>query len=196
MTLTELKTRIEAEALRRQAARDGFTLDAVKSFLGEALVVPPELRGEFPPPPDPPTFRWFAALHGREFVEAGYKVLLGRGPDPQGMEHYLGLLARGDDKAFILGAIAYSGEGRKRDVHVVGLRFRFVLALMRRLPLVGPIFGWLVALATAGARAREARAFEEHASRRLDAIAHFIVQSNSQIAARIEALRSVMESRD
>ena len=196
MTLDELKARIEAEALRRQAARDGFTLEAVKSFLGEALVLPPELREEAAPPPDPPTYAYFAGLHGRDFVEACYSILLGRAPDAQGMEHYLGLLARGEDKAYILGGMVFSGEGRARHVRVAGLTPRFALALARRVPIAGRLFGWLVALASVQARQREARAFEERTARRIEAIGRYAAQSNAQIATRIEALRSVLESRD
>jgi hypothetical protein len=196
MTLAELKAKIEAEALRRQAARDGFTLDAVKSFLGDAFALPPELQPQAPVPPDPPTYAYFAALHGREFVEACYASVLGRAPDAQGMDHYLDLLARGEDKAFILGGIAYSGEGRRRGARVAGLMPRFVASLLRRLPVAGAVVAGLMAPFTARTRAREARAFEEGTHRRLDAIARFMTQSNTQIAARIEALRSVMESRD
>jgi O-antigen chain-terminating methyltransferase len=196
MTLAELKAKIEAEALRRQAAREGFTLDALSSFLGDAAPLPAELRGDSAPPPDPLTFGWFAGLHGREFMDAAYRMLLGRDPDAQGLRHYLELLARGEDKAFILGALAYSGEGRTRGVRVVGLAPRFAVALVRRVPLAGALLGWLVALATAGVREREARAFEERTSQRVDALAKFVVKSNVQVAGRVEALHSVMQSRD
>jgi hypothetical protein len=61
---------------------------------------------------------------------------------------------------------------------------------------VGPIFGWIVALASARVREREARAFEEQASQRLDALSRFVARSNAQVAARVEALRSMTQSRD
>jgi len=142
------------------------------------------------------TFRYFAGLHGREFLDAAFRLLLGRDPDAQGLRHYAELLARGEDKAFVLGAIAYSSEGRKRGVRVAGLAPRFAVALARRIPVAGAVIGWLVALASAGVRAREARAFEERMSQRADALAKFVVKSNVQVAGRVEALHSVMQSRD
>jgi hypothetical protein len=81
-------------------------------------------------------------------------------------------------------------------VRVKGLAPRFAAAVTSRVPLVGPIFGWIVALASARVREREARAFEEQASQRLDALSRFVARSNAQVAARVEALRSMTQSRD
>lgn len=196
MTLAQLKASIEAEALRRTAAREGFTLEAVKAYLGQGIVVPAEIRAAAPPPPERLTFGWFNALHGREFVHACYSALLGRGADPGGMEHYLAMLARGEDKARILGAIAYSPEGRARNVPVAGLAPRFAAAMAKRVPLVGPVIAWLLALVTLHLRERDARAFEEQVNTRLNAIGEYVGQSSAHVAMRLEALRSVMESRD
>jgi hypothetical protein len=196
MTLAELKATIEAEALRRQAARDGFTLDAVKSFLGQGLVLPRELRPEPPTPPHPLTYRYFQSLHGRQLVTSCYNALLGRGPDPGGMAHYLELLARGEDKALVVGSIAYSAEGRQRKARVRGLMPRFAIALSRRVPVAGALVAWIVAIATVHRRQREAMAFEQQVQARLDAIAEYVGQSGNHVAMKIDALRAVMESRD
>lgn len=196
MNLDELKARIEAEALRRQAARDGFTLDAVKSFLGQDVALPPELRREPPPAPDHLTFAYFDALAGRTLVNACYVALVGRGADPGGLEYYLGLLERGAPKARVVGAIAYSGEARRRGVRVRGLLPRFVLAMLETLPIVGAIVGWVLGFATLHMQRRRLRVLEQRLETRLEAAAHYVSQANERVAMRIEALRSVLEAQE
>jgi hypothetical protein len=196
MTLDELKAMIEAEALRRQAARDGFTLEAVESFLGKGVVAPPELVAPVPPAPEPPTLAYFNALHGENLVNACYTVLLGRAPDAAGMQHFMQQLASGADKALVVGSIAYSAEARARGVRVPGLAPRFAVAMASRVPLLGRLAEWGLALLTMGARARHARALEHHFNQRLDALARYTAQSSAQVALRIESLRSVMTAKD
>lgn len=195
MNLEQLKATIEAEALRRQAARDGFTLDAVKEFLGAGLA-PPRPRAAPPPPPTPITFAWLAGLGGRDLVGACYVHLLGREADPAGLAHHVAMLARGEDKALVVGAIRYSAEGRARDVPVPGLLPRFAAAAAQRVPAVGILVGWLVALLTVNSRIRHARALEEHLRARLEEVDEHIDRSNAVVAMRIEALRTVLEPRD
>jgi len=195
MNLEQLKATIEAEALRRQAARDGFTLDAVKGYLGGGLT-PPRVRSAPPPPPAPMTFAYLASLSGRDLVEACYVHLLGREADPAGLGHHLMLLSRGEDKALVVGAIRYSAEGRRRNAPVLGLFPRFAAAAAQRVPVVGIFVGWLVALLTVNSRIRHARALEEHLRTQLDAVGEHIDRSSAVVAMRIEALRTVLESRD
>lgn len=196
MNLDELKAMIEAEALRRQAARDGLTLDALKGFLGDAYELPPHLRAAAPPPPERLSFAYFDGLDGHVLVASCYAVLLGREPDPSGMQHYVELLERGEEKAFIVGAIALSPEARKRGVRVAGLWPRFAVAAGRRVPVAGALFAWLVALLMLGRREREARAFGQKLHARLDSVLEYVAKSQAQVTMRIEALRSVLEARD
>jgi hypothetical protein len=196
MTLTELKAMIEAEALQRQSATGGFTLEAVQAWLGQGAAPPPGVLPTVPPAPSPLTWRYFSDLQGRDFVTACYGELLGRAPDTHGMEHCMRLLARGEDKAFIAGRIAYSPEGRGRGVAVQGMRARYLVALAKKVPVAGTIFAWLVALATLHRQQRHARAFEQHVASRLDALGTYAAQSAQQVAIRVDALRAVLESRD
>jgi O-antigen chain-terminating methyltransferase len=196
MTLVELKAMIEAEALVRKAARDGFTLDAVKSYLGQAMAPPPGARGAVAPAPQPLTFRYFSDLHGRDFVDACYATLLGRGPDPDGLAHCLHSLARGEEKAFIVGRIAYSAEGRQRAVAVQGLRPRYLIAAAKKVPIAGTILAWIAALLGVHRQQRHQRAFEHHVATQIEALGNYTAQSGEQVARRIDALRAVLESRD
>ena len=197
MTLDELKAAIEAEALRRKSAHDGFTLEAVESFLGKGLVVPPELSTPVPPPPPAPVpFAYFASLGGRDLINATYEILLGRSPDATGMDHFMRVLARGEDKAIVVGSVAYSAEGRRLGVRVPGLLPRFAVAAAQRVPVVGALVGWGVALLTLHSQQRHLRALEHHMRLRVDAIGQYVARSNAQIATRLEALRNVLERDD
>jgi hypothetical protein len=196
MTLDELKALIEAEALARTAARDGFTLEAVESFLGQGVVAPPELATHAPEPPERLTMGYFSQLHGEHLIRTAYTLLLGRGADAGGMNHFMTQLANGADKALVVGSLRYSPEGRARGVPVAGLFVRFAVAAASRLPVLGTILEWLVAAATLHSRARHARALEHHFQARLDAMGRYVGQSGAQVATRVEALRSVLASRD
>lgn len=196
MTLAELKAMIEAEALRRQAARDGFTLDAVKTFLGTAGAPPPGVRPEVPPPPAQLHYGYLANLQWNDLVDACYTLLLRRSADPEGRQHFLGMLARGDDKAFVIGRIAYSVEGRRQAVPVAGLRVRYLVAAAKKAPVAGPVIAWLLALAGLHREARNTRAFQQHVFWRLDALSDYSVRSGERVAMKVDALRSILESRD
>lgn len=196
INLEQLKATIEAEALRRQAARDGFTLDALKQYLGAGALETPVLRLPPPEPPNPLTFGYFAALHGRDLVEASYRLLLHRDVDGPGMAHHVGMLARGEDKALVVGAIRYSPEGRTRDVAVLGLFPRFAAAAAQRIPVVGTFLGMGVALLSVNSRMRHARALEEYMRAQLDQVGEHIDRSNAVVVMRMDALRRVLEARD
>jgi hypothetical protein len=195
MNLEELKATIEAEALRRQAARDGFTLDAVKQYLGAGLEAP-ALRPPPPEPPNPLTFGYFAAMHGKELVAACYRLLLNREADGPGIAHHLAMLMRGEDKALVVGAVRYSAEGRARGVPVLGLFPRFAAAVAQRIPVIGTFLGLGVALLSANSRMRHARALEEYMRAQLDTVASHIDRSNAVVVMRVDALRRVLEARD
>ena len=196
MTLDQLKAMIEAEALTRQAARDGFTLEAVESFRGQGAIAPPELQAHVPEPPARLSLAYFSQLHGEALIRSCYTLLLGRTADAGGMNHYMTQLANGADKALVVGALRYSPEGRARGVPVAGLLPRFAFAAAARVPVAGFIVEWLLAFATMGSRARHARALEHHLRARLDAMGRYVGQSSAQVSMRLEALRSVLESRD
>ena len=48
------------------------------------------------------------------FIQKAYYYLLGREPDPHGMQHYLSLLHDGADRMSILSSLRFSAEGKRR----------------------------------------------------------------------------------
>jgi O-antigen chain-terminating methyltransferase len=88
--------------------------------------------------PLPTTLEGLTALRDRAFVEAAYRVMLGREADAEGCEHVLAGLRGGTiDKVGVLGDLAGSPEGRQRSVHIAGLDRRYRLRRLGRLPVVG-----------------------------------------------------------
>jgi SAM-dependent methyltransferase len=94
-------------------------------------------------PPEPPPsstaldINALAGLADLEFIEKAYTALLGRRPDETGMRHYARLLAAGGSRVAVLGELRYSTEGRAVGTVVPGLRKRFLLHRLYRLPVLG-----------------------------------------------------------
>jgi hypothetical protein len=78
---------------------------------------------------------------------------------------------------------------------VAGLFPRFAVAAARRVPVAGALVGWVVELLSLNRRRRERQAFEQRVQARLDAIADHLEQTGPQIATRLEAVRSALDSR-
>lgn len=195
MNLAEIKAMIEAEAVRRQAARDGFDLEAVKAYLNQRATHPTGFSQELPPAPSPLTYRYFADLNYQQMVSACYLHLLRRGADPGGMNHWLTLLLRGEDKAFVVGRLAYSDEARKAGTQVAGLKLKYWFSLATKLPVAGAALAWVKAFVTLHKRERAQRAFEQHVYAQLWALADHGVHAGQDLALRIDALRNVLETR-
>jgi glycosyltransferase involved in cell wall biosynthesis len=80
-------------------------------------------------------------MHGTEFVQCAYRMIVVRNPDPAGTSFYLGRLLDGIPKVQILSEMAGSKEARELAVNPPGLaRARFLLRLAR-LPLIGRFIG-------------------------------------------------------
>jgi FkbM family methyltransferase len=61
------------------------------------------------------------ALHDEAFVNAAYRLLLGRAPDPDGKAFYLARVRSGYPKQWVLAQLRLSGEGQERGVGLTGL---------------------------------------------------------------------------
>lgn len=84
--------------------------------------------------------------HFISFIQHAYRQVLKREPDDPGAHAQLQRLAVGTSKAEIIGNLRYSPEGRKVGVRIRGLRWRFLLAKACRVPVLGRVLGWGLAL--------------------------------------------------
>lgn len=83
----------------------------------------------------------------RAFIDHAFRALLKRAPDDAGGEAQTRLLAAGAAKAEVLGNLRWSPEGRRIGVRVRGLLPRYVLAKSARVPVLGYLLQWGLALA-------------------------------------------------
>lgn len=196
MKLDELKAMIEAEALTRQAARDGFTLDAVKAWLGTDTALPDGLRRAVPQPPSPLTWHYFACLEAGDLVNACYTLLLGRSADPSGFQAYRQQLLEGEEKMLIVGRIAYSPEGRKKGVTVKGLLPRVAVAVLRKLPVVGGLMAIATGILSMNGQQREARAQHQQSLARINDLVDYVKRGNDRVLMKVDALGSILSARD
>jgi len=87
-------------------------------------------------------------LNGEDFVRAAYEYLLVRPAAPAELPSWVEALRRGTlTKSGVLAAIRYSPEGRARGVPVPDLARVWVVARLRRVPVLGYFLRWLQQLA-------------------------------------------------
>lgn len=96
--------------------------------------------------------------HHHAFVEQAFHALLKRSPTPAESEAQLALLAAGSTKAEALGNLRWSPEGRAIGARVAGLAPRYVMAKLRRVPLLGYLVDIPLNLAALPKLARHQRA--------------------------------------
>ena len=113
------------------------------------------------------------------FVEIAYRCVLKRPPDPIGFSGFLRPLREGDREPIdVLHALRTSPEGKQQGVAIAGLRTRVFWRRSERIPLIGPIVGWVHALADLRRIARRltmletrADASQQELTRQVDALA-------------------------
>jgi hypothetical protein len=89
----------------------------------------------------------FLDLEKERFVRAVYQGLLRRAPEPAELADGLDRLRSGRlTRVELLVALRRSPEGRRHGVKVADLDRRRRLERLRRLPLLGPVVAWAVAL--------------------------------------------------
>jgi len=145
----ELMARIRAEVARRRhggSAPDRFVAPLADGDPLSTLAPPPLSKASFSVA-ERYALNDFLALHDRDFIEAAYRGVLQRRPDPDGDAYYLGALRRGElSKIEILGRLRYSPEGRKLKVPVHGLFAAFATQHSYRIPVLGRLLATLSAL--------------------------------------------------
>jgi hypothetical protein len=93
-----------------------------------------------------------------QFTAHAFRALLKRAPQAAEADAQNALLRAGAPKAEILGNLRWSGEGRRAGVSVHGLLPRYLVAKVSRIPVLGRLFDWGVALAALPMFVRHQRA--------------------------------------
>lgn len=137
-----------------------------------------------------PVSYWaLAEPNGAEFVQHAFTELLGRKPDQGALDYYTAALASGDlAKPTILGLIRYSKEGRRIGKIVPGLRARFALLQLHRLPLVGRLVRVASAALMLPRLVRDLQRLEQaaHADHaRLERLERALAASGPQLGVRV-----------
>ena len=150
-----------------------------------AAFVAPTLFGDITYGKDSYTIAELTAGHGETFVRNAYRALLRRGPDPEGLGHFLAWLRAGRSKLAVLGGIRYSSEGRRVAVHVPGLYRRYLAERVFGIPLIGPIAESIAALIRIRTLVLHHRALEETSLSLAESVASVGAQHSNILAARI-----------
>lgn len=153
--LDRILAAIREEAQRRGAReRPGSDLRALPGG-PPSWVRRPALAGE------PRHVCDFLALGSEGLLDAAYRTLLNRPPDPKGAARYRRALRTGRrTKVEVLGRIRYSGEGRRHGVTIPGLLPALVFALAYRVPIAGAVLAGASALLRLPPHLRDRTALE------------------------------------
>jgi SAM-dependent methyltransferase len=115
--------------------------------------------------------------HDHLFVWNAYRAILKREPDETGLREFLGRLRGGRfNKIDVLASLRFSPEGKGRNVRVDGLSLPALLRRSYRLPVVGYLLEWAVAIVRLPALLRSQRQFEGHALAQQQLIADHLNQ--------------------
>ncbi|HEV7489328.1 MAG TPA: methyltransferase domain-containing protein [Rhodanobacteraceae bacterium] len=130
------------------------------------------------------------------FVDNAFRALLKRPADEPGKDRQLRLLAVGAGKAEVLGNLRFSSEGRRVGVRVRGLLPRYALAKMVRIPVIGYVLEWLLALAAVPLLLRHQRGADtQNAARFHDVDAHLARRAEElqALAARFDEMKRELD---
>ena len=148
------------------------------------LQVPPE--DENAGSTDPAlTLNGLLTLHDRQFIECAYQTLLGREPDPEGLDYFLGRLRRGVSKLSILADLRLSPESKECCIEVPGLDAAIKGYRKRKFPLIGRMFKLFNGVEGESTTERMIRSFENQM---------FLLQD--QTNHRIEGVESALSRMD
>jgi len=88
----------------------------------------------------------FGCADPREFVDTAYRTILGRAPSDAERERMLEALLTGSTRPLVLGTLRYGEEGSARAVDVRGLRVRYLIQRLFRIPVTGAALEWASAV--------------------------------------------------
>jgi len=115
-------------------------------------------------------------LHDEAFVRGAYEAILGRTPDPGGLDNYLAQVRAGILKAHIVAELADSPEGRIKAVELPGLRSAIAAYRKRAPTLLTRLFRKLASASIEPAE-RQLRAIDN----RLYRIEQYLLRQSRQL---------------
>jgi len=84
---------------------------------------------------------YLLSLNGKDFLKEAYNIILGREPDPQGLQFFLSKLYSGEyTKGDVIVHLRLSKEGRNRKVKIKGLYKLIIPFFLKRVPLLNKIY--------------------------------------------------------
>ncbi len=105
----------------------------------------------------------FTKYHDIKFIKYIYRVLLNREPDDLGLKHKLELLRNGKrSKSEVLASVRFSKEGRGHNIPILGIKKRYILSLLYRVPILGYFFKLIVIIITLPRLVERLNRFESH----------------------------------
>lgn len=106
----------------------------------EAIMQPSALATNPNTPAVSTTLAELLARHDQAFVIDAYKTLLGRNPDPEGMQYYLGRVRAGISKIKILAQLRISAEGKAYAANFPALDVAIRQYKLSHLPILGVLY--------------------------------------------------------
>ncbi|QTX22072.1 FkbM family methyltransferase [Comamonas aquatica] len=100
------------------------------------------------------------AQHDQSFIQCAYLTLLGREPDPEGLNYYLSRLRTGYSKIQILAQLSLSNEGKAYAPKFSGLDVAIARYQKSKSPLLGWLYRWINGLEGNHPNERKLRSIE------------------------------------
>jgi len=111
----------------------------------------------------------FNQYHDEIFIQNAFLGILKRRPDPQGKELYLSLLRSGErSKSEILVALRFSNEGKQKNVKILGIKKRKIIAKAYRVPFLGSIIKSFIMFLTLPKLLKRLNQFEAYTHQQLN----------------------------
>ncbi|MDR3065171.1 MAG: FkbM family methyltransferase [Comamonas sp.] len=98
--------------------------------------------------------------HDQSFIQCAYLTLLGREPDPEGLNYYLSRLRTGYSKIQILAQLSLSNEGKAYAAQLSGLDVAIARYQKSKYPLLGWLYRWINSLEGNHPNERKLRSIE------------------------------------
>ena len=129
------------------------------------------------------------------FIDTAYRLILRRPADPAGRSHYLEALRVGAlSKVEILGLIRFSDEGMRRGVHIDGLLLPYKLHRWSRIPVLGSILAFAMAVYRLPRLAARLSAAENAAAREIQSVGQLLNGIDDALEARFDGMDSSLDA--